>query len=100
MYLIYVDESGDPGMVGSPAHYFILSGLVVHELRWLSMLGAIVAFRRHLASAARSLVSGSRMSTSNTPAAALYPRDGCPGAGRGDQKSQPGIQAEKRAGRG
>lgn len=48
MYLIYVDESGDPGMKGSPTRYFVLSGLVVHELRWLATLDAIVDFRRHL----------------------------------------------------
>ncbi len=48
MYLIYVDESGDSGIVGSPTRYFVLSGLVVHELRWLATLDAIVDFRRHL----------------------------------------------------
>jgi hypothetical protein len=46
MYLIYVDESGDPGIAGSPTRYFVLSGLVVHELQWLANLDAIVSFRR------------------------------------------------------
>ena len=34
MYLMYVDESGDVGMVNSPSRYFVLVGLVLHELRW------------------------------------------------------------------
>ncbi len=33
MYLLYVDESGDPGTKGVGSN-FILSGLVVHESRW------------------------------------------------------------------
>lgn len=49
MYLLYVDESGDPGTsVNSPVRYFILSGFVVHELRWASILSELVNFRRHL----------------------------------------------------
>lgn len=45
MYLMFVDESGDPGMAGSPTRYFALSGLVVHELRWLEALDHLIAFR-------------------------------------------------------
>jgi len=48
MYLIYVDESGDIGLRNSPSQYFVLSGLVVHELRWHSTLDAIIACRRNL----------------------------------------------------
>jgi hypothetical protein len=48
MYLMYVDESGDTGLIGSPTRYFILTGLVLHELRWQSTLDAMVAFRREL----------------------------------------------------
>jgi hypothetical protein len=48
MYLLYVDESGDIGLVSSPARYFILSGLVVHELRWHQTLEAVIRFRRGL----------------------------------------------------
>lgn len=48
MYLMYVDESGDPGMANSPTRWFILSGLVIHELRWISYLEELVAFRRML----------------------------------------------------
>lgn len=44
MYLIYEDESGDSGTLNSPSRYFVLSGLVVHELRWLATLDAIVDF--------------------------------------------------------
>jgi hypothetical protein len=45
---MYVDESGDCGLVGSPGHYFILTGLVVHELRWQGVLSQIADFRRQM----------------------------------------------------
>lgn len=48
MYLLYVDESGDIGMDGSPSRYFALSGFVVHELRWHDTLEAILDFRKRL----------------------------------------------------
>ncbi|SDF02686.1 DUF3800 domain-containing protein [Sporolituus thermophilus] len=32
MYFLYVDESGDTGIVDSPTRYYVLAGLVVHEL--------------------------------------------------------------------
>ena len=48
MYLMYVDESGDPGLQGSPGRYFILSGIVVHELRWQQCLEQLVAFRQRM----------------------------------------------------
>jgi len=48
MYLIYVDESGDPGLQSSPSSYFILSGIVLHELRWNSYLEQIIGFRRRM----------------------------------------------------
>ena len=48
MYFLYVDESGDVGMTGSPSRYFILSGFVVHELRWHQTLEAIIDLRRDL----------------------------------------------------
>ncbi len=48
MYFLYVDESGDTGMQNSPTQFFILSGFVVHELRWHSTLEAIIDFRREL----------------------------------------------------
>lgn len=48
MFLMYVDESGDVGMVNSPTRYFVLSGIVIHELRWMPYLEQLIAFRRHL----------------------------------------------------
>ncbi len=48
MYLMYVDESGDSGLVNSPTRYFILSGLVTHELRWQGTLTNLQQFRRRM----------------------------------------------------
>lgn len=48
MYLMYVDESGDIGLRNSPTKYFVLSGIVLHELRWRDTLGNLVEFRRNL----------------------------------------------------
>jgi len=48
MYLMYVDESGDTGLINSPTRYFALSGLVLHELRWNEYLDQIVNFRKRL----------------------------------------------------
>jgi hypothetical protein len=46
MYLMYVDESGDIGLTGSPTRYFVLTGLVLHEHRWRQTLDELIAFRR------------------------------------------------------
>jgi len=35
VYLMYVDESGDTGLDGSPTDHFVLTGFVVHEADWL-----------------------------------------------------------------
>jgi hypothetical protein len=51
MFLMYVDESGDSGLVNSPTRYFILSGLVTHELRWQSSLNQLMEFRRRMRAA-------------------------------------------------
>ena len=48
MYLMYVDESGDSGLQNSPTRYFVLSGLVVHELRWQQTLDQLVDFRKRM----------------------------------------------------
>jgi len=48
MYLMYVDESGDSGIINSPTKYFILTGMVFHELRWRLLLDELKTFRRHL----------------------------------------------------
>jgi hypothetical protein len=45
---MFADESGDTGMVGSPAPYFVLSALVIHELEWRKTLDEVVEFRREL----------------------------------------------------
>lgn len=50
MFLMYVDESGDPGLVSSPTDHFILSGLVIHESRWLVFLDDLINFRRWISS--------------------------------------------------
>lgn len=44
MYLMYVDESGDPGLTSSPTRYFVLSGIVIHELRWAICLDQLNQF--------------------------------------------------------
>lgn len=46
MYLMYVDESGDCGLVNSPSRYFVLCGLVLHELRWRPYLDELISLRR------------------------------------------------------
>ncbi len=48
MYLMYIDESGDTGLKGSPTRYVVLTGLVVHELRWRSCLEQLIAFRQRI----------------------------------------------------
>jgi hypothetical protein len=46
MYLMYVDESGDIGLVNSPTRHFVLCGIVLHELRWRPYLDELINFRR------------------------------------------------------
>jgi hypothetical protein len=48
MYLMYVDESGDCGLINSPTRYFVLTGLVFHELRWREYLTRMIDFRRRI----------------------------------------------------
>ena len=48
MHIMYIDESGDTGIKGSPSRYFALSGLVIHELRWGTYLNQLIEFRRRL----------------------------------------------------
>lgn len=45
MYLMYVDESGDPGLVGSPTRFFALTGIVLHELKWHQFMADLKAIR-------------------------------------------------------
>lgn len=48
---MYVDESGDSGLIGSPTRYFVLTGMVVHELRWHEALNRLINFRLRMRSA-------------------------------------------------
>jgi hypothetical protein len=48
VYLLYVDESGDIGFKEASSEFFVLSGLVVHELKWHDTLDAVIAMRRGL----------------------------------------------------
>src|SRR5680860_843195 len=48
MYLMFVDESGDTGLTGSPTGCFVLSGLVIHESRWQDCLERLIRFRRRM----------------------------------------------------
>jgi len=48
MYMMYVDESGDVGLLGSPTRYFVLTGLVIHELRWKQTQEELLIFRKDL----------------------------------------------------
>ena len=46
MYIMYVDESGDPGLNNSPTRYFGLSGIVVHESRWREFINVLISFKK------------------------------------------------------
>src|SRR6266568_4799785 len=48
MYIMYVDESGDTGMVRSPTRHFALSSLVAHERRWRELVDRLIVFRKTL----------------------------------------------------
>lgn len=48
MFLMYVDESSDPGVNLSASRFFLLSGMVVHETAWETTLDRLVQFRRRM----------------------------------------------------
>lgn len=48
MYIFYVDDTGDTGLVNSPTRYFGLSGLAVHESDWRNFINTLIDFRRTL----------------------------------------------------
>lgn len=48
MYLMYVDESGDSGLNNSPTRYFVLTGVIMHELRWNDYLARLIEFRKRM----------------------------------------------------
>jgi hypothetical protein len=43
-----MDESGDPGVSGSPTPTYTVSGLFIHEAEWVPMLESLLRFRRYL----------------------------------------------------
>jgi len=45
---MYADESGDTGLIASPTRYFILCGLVIHELRWRHVMDELLDFRKSI----------------------------------------------------
>lgn len=77
MYLMYVDESGDPGVTGTARDYYILSGLVIHELRWKDILDEHIEFRKSIKTKygwklrtefhAQEMVNGRVTSNANIP---------------------------------
>jgi hypothetical protein len=48
MYLTFIDESGDVGLVNSPSNYFVLSALIIQESYWLTFIDDLIGFRRYL----------------------------------------------------
>lgn len=48
MYIMYVDESGDPGSVEGASKHYILSGLIVNSKDWSKCLTRLKAFRKSL----------------------------------------------------
>lgn len=43
---MYVDESGDTGLSGSPTRFFALSGIIVHERNWRPFINTLVNFKK------------------------------------------------------
>ncbi len=48
MYLMYVDESGDPGNTGHSTDHFILSGLIISQEDWDKHLTKLKTFRKSI----------------------------------------------------
>lgn len=46
MYLMYVDESGDPGRSSFSSQHYILTGLVISQADWLESLSRLKTFRK------------------------------------------------------
>lgn len=45
---MYIDESGDCGLVNSPSRYFVLTGLIVHETQWQLCLDKLIMLRKKI----------------------------------------------------
>lgn len=50
MYLVYADESGDPGQSPGGTSFFVVSGLIIHETKWNNSFKTITDLRRKLRS--------------------------------------------------
>lgn len=48
MYLAYLDDSGDPGVLNSPTRFIVVSCVLVHESQWLDTLDLLIGLRREL----------------------------------------------------
>lgn len=48
MFLMYIDESGDTGRIGSQTRYFVISAIVMHESSWQNILDDLILFRKSL----------------------------------------------------
>lgn len=48
VHLLYVDESGDDGQLGSPTSHFILSGILVEVSQWQMNQEALIRMRSRL----------------------------------------------------
>ena len=48
MHIMYVDESGDPGIDKYSSPHYILSGLIISENDWKEYLNRLKTFRKSL----------------------------------------------------
>lgn len=48
MYLLYVDESGDPGTKEGASQHYILTALLIHHNEWAQSLDRLKQFRKKL----------------------------------------------------
>lgn len=48
MYLMYVDESGDPGKAPGSSEHYILSGVIIHYKQWSNKLDRLKKFRKYI----------------------------------------------------
>lgn len=49
MHLIYLDESGDPGLQNSPTKHYLIAGFAVHHGSWQGLRTRLQSFRREMA---------------------------------------------------
>ena len=48
MYLMYVDESGDPGVSKYGSKHYILSGLIIYSDNWIELLNRMKILRKKI----------------------------------------------------